>query len=64
MRKFTNVLIILLVMFGVTISARADVIASPALIAVGFLANHFWVVILVIVVVIVTAALLRIFRKK
>lgn len=64
MRKFTNALVALLAVFGVTISARADVIASPALIAVGFLANHFWVVVLVIVVIIVTVALLRIFRKK
>lgn len=64
MRKFTNALVVLLAVFSVTISARADVIASPALIALGFLSQNFWVVILVIVVIIVTVSLLRIFRKK
>ena len=64
MRKLTNLLVALLALFGTVISARADVIASPALIALGFVSQHFWVVVLVIVVVIVTLTLLRIFRKK
>lgn len=64
MRKFTNLLVALLALFGTVISARADVIASPGLIALSFVSQHFWVVVLVIVVIIVTVALLRIFRKK
>ena len=64
MKKLTNVLIVLLAMVGITISASADVIASPGLIALSFVSQHFWAVVLVIVVIIVTLSLLRIFRKK
>ena len=64
MRKFTNLLVALLALFGTVISARADIIPTPGLIALGFVSQHFWVVVLVIVVVIVAIALLRIFRKK
>lgn len=64
MKKLTNLLISLLALFGTVISASADVIASPGLIALSFVSQHFWVVVLVIVVIIVTLALLRIFRKK
>ena len=63
MRKFTNLLVALLALFGTVISARADVI-SPAGVAVYAVKNNIWAIVLVIVVVIVAITLLRMFRKK
>ena len=63
MRKFTNLLVSLLVLFGTVISARADTI-SPVGVAVYAVRENIWAIVLVIVVVIVAIALLRIFRKK
>ena len=60
MKKFTNLLVALLALFGTVISARADLIVEP----MPAEPNYTWVVILVIIVVIVAVALLRIFRKK
>lgn len=67
MRKFTNLLVALLALFGTVISARADLIVEPpptAVPPVTSVPDYTWAVILVIVVVIVAVALLRIFRKK
>ncbi len=61
MRKFTNLLVALLALFGTVISARADLIVEP----VRTEPNYTWVAVLVIVVVIIVGLnLLRIFRKK
>ena len=62
MRKFTNLLVALLALFGTVIPARADVITLGGMIRNTV--STIWPVILVIVVVIVALALLRIFRKK
>lgn len=69
MRKFTNLLVSLLVLFGTVISARADVISepivpNPVVSPAVQEPNYTWVVILVIGVVIAAIALLRIFHKK
>lgn len=63
MKKFTNLLVSLLALFGTVISARADII-SPAGVAIYAIRENIWAIVLVIVVVIVAVALLRIFRKK
>ncbi len=63
MKKFTNLLIALLALFGTVISARADVI-SPVGLVVRTVTDNIWAIVLVIVVIIVAVALLRIFRKK
>ena len=60
MRKFTNLLVSLLALFGTVISAKADLIAEP--VPTG--PDYAWVVVLVIIAVIVAIALLRSFRKK
>ena len=62
MKKFTNLLIALLALFGTVISARADAITLGGMIRNTV--STIWPVILVIVVIIVTLNLLRIFRKK
>jgi len=64
MRKVVNMLSVLLVLFAMTATARADAIASPALIAVALVQHYFWVILLIIALVIITAVLLRKFRKK
>ena len=63
MRKFTNLLVALLALFGTVISASADVI-SPVGVVVYAVKENIWAIVLVILVVIVAIALLRIFRKK
>ena len=63
MKKFTNLLIALLALFGTVISARADVI-SPVGLVVRTVTDNIWAIVLVIVVIIAAVALLRIFRKK
>ena len=61
MRKFTNLLVAMLALFGTVISARADLIVEP----MPAEPNYTWVAVLVIVVVIIVAlTLLRRFRKK
>lgn len=64
MRKFTNLLVSLLALFGTVISARADLIAEPITPAPSAEPSYTWVVILVIIAVIVAIALLRRFHKK
>ncbi len=62
MRKFTNLLVALLALFGTVISARADVMTFGGLIRNTV--SAIWPAVLVIVVIIVAATLLRLFRKK
>lgn len=67
MKKFTNLLVALLALFGTVISAKADLIWEPPVLAdppATSVPDYTWVLILVIIAVIVALALLRIFRKK